>query len=350
MPSGSRWLGKSSSPCLQRASPAPSGLARAARDRVIRYLVEGLLLPREPKPSVSDGAFPPFDESDRSRPSNRQQAKSAVSGFYPQQFSVAAAASKTLVRLYRPVKRPFDSLIRLSHPQGVPPAPRARFVSYLRVSTATQGRSGLGLEAQRQAVAAQVAAAGGQLVAEFEEVESGKRTDRPQLAAALAACRTRRAALVIAKLDRLARNASFLLSVVEGSGEAGVVFCDLPTVPAGPIGKFMVTQLAAVAELEAGLISQRTKAALAAAKARGVRLGNPSPPRATPAMAAAARAARSRQAAAQGAELLAAVRNVQAEGVSSLRAIARALAAQGVRTPGGRERWSAAQVRRVLQR
>jgi DNA invertase Pin-like site-specific DNA recombinase len=72
--------------------------------------------------------------------------------------------------------------------------------------------------------------------------------------------------LVIAKLDRLARNARFLLSVVEGSGEAGVVFCDLPTVPGGPIGKFLITQMAAVAELEAGLISQRTRAALAVAE------------------------------------------------------------------------------------
>ncbi len=79
-----------------------------------------------------------------------------------------------------------------------------RFVSYLRVSTDSQGRSGLGLEAQRQAVAAHVAQAGGELVAEFREVESGKRADRPQLAAALASCRTRRAMLVIAKLDRLA--------------------------------------------------------------------------------------------------------------------------------------------------
>jgi len=107
--------------------------------------------------------------------------------------------------------------------------PRPRFVSYLRVSTDGQGRSGLGLEAQRQAVAAHVTQAGGEVVAEFREVESGKRADRPQLAAALASCRTRRAVLVIAKLDRLARNARFLLSVVEGSGEAGVVFCDLPT-------------------------------------------------------------------------------------------------------------------------
>ena len=120
----------------------------------------------------------------------------------------------------------------------VPAAPR--FVAYYRVSTDRQGRSGLGLDAQRAAVAKYVAGAGGVVAAEFEEVESGKRTDRPQLAAALAACRARRAALVIAKLDRLARNARFLLHVVEGTGEAGVVFCDLPSVPPGPVGKFLV--------------------------------------------------------------------------------------------------------------
>ena len=228
-----------------------------------------------------------------------------------------------------------------------PPLPR--FVSYLRVSTDSQGRSGLGLEAQRQAVAAHVAQAGGELVAEFREVESGKRADRPQLAAALAACRTRCAVLVIAKLDRLARNARFLLSVVEGSGEAGVVFCDLPRVPAGPVGKFLVTQMAAVAELEAGLISQRTLAALAVAKARGVRLGNPNPIPATPAMAAAARQVRSRQVVARTADVLAVVHQAQAEGASSLRMIAAVLHAHGVRAPAGGEQWSAAQVRRLLK-
>ena len=227
--------------------------------------------------------------------------------------------------------------------------PRPRFVSYLRVSTDGQGRSGLGLEAQRQAVAAHVAQAGGEVVAEFQEVESGKRADRPQLAAALASCRTRRAALVIAKLDRLARNARFLLSVVEGSGEAGVVFCDLPTVPAGPVGKFLVTQMAAVAELEAGLISQRTRAALAVAKTRGVRLGNPSPTPATAEMAAAARLARSRQVAARAADVLAVVRQVQAEGASSLRAIASGLYRRGALTPSGKAHWSPGQVRRLLR-
>ena len=223
-----------------------------------------------------------------------------------------------------------------------------RFVSYLRVSTDGQGRSGLGLEAQRQAVAAHVTQSGGTLLAEFQEVESGKRVDRPQLAAALAACRTRRSVLLIAKLDRLARNARFLLSVVEGSGEAGVVFCDLPTVPAGPVGKFLVTQMAAVAELEAGLISQRTRAALAVAKARGVKLGNPRLVPGTPATAAAARAARSRQVAERTADVLAVLRQVQDEGAGSLRTIAAGLQARGVLTPAGKAHWSASQVRRVL--
>ena len=172
-------------------------------------------------------------------------------------------------------------------------------------------------------MATQIAQAGGELVAEFQEVESGKRADRPQLAAALAACRRRRAVLVIAKLDRLARNARFLLSIVEGSGEAGVVFCDLPTVPAGPVGKFLITQMAAVAELEAGLISQRTRAALAVAKARGVTFGK-------------------RRGGRRGGG------QVQTEGTRSLRGIAAELQAHGVLTPAGKTQWSATQVRRLL--
>jgi hypothetical protein len=95
------------------------------------------------------------------------------------------------------------------------------------------------------------------LLAEMVDVESGKNNGRPQLAKALELCRMTGPTLVVAKLHRLARNARFLLSVVECSGEGGVVFCDLPQVPAGPVGKFLVTQMAAVAELEAGLISQR---------------------------------------------------------------------------------------------
>jgi DNA invertase Pin-like site-specific DNA recombinase len=121
-------------------------------------------------------------------------------------------------------------------------------------------------------------------------------------------------------------------------------------VPAGPVGKFLITQMAAVAELEAGLISQRTRAALAVAKARGVRLGNPSPTPATAAMAAAARQARSRQVVDRAADVLAVLHQVQAEGVSGLRAIAAELHARGVLTPTGKAQWSPEQVRRLLTR
>jgi DNA invertase Pin-like site-specific DNA recombinase len=109
-----------------------------------------------------------------------------------------------------------------------------------------------------------------QLVAEFVEIESGRRAKRPQLDAALAACKKHKAKLVVAKLDRLSRNVSFLLKLIDSGVE--VLFADLPELN-GAIGRFMLTTMASVAELEAGLISERTKAALKAAKARGVRLG-----------------------------------------------------------------------------
>ncbi len=223
-----------------------------------------------------------------------------------------------------------------------------RFVAYYRVSTDRQGRSGLGLDAQRAAVAKYVAQAGGVVAAEFEEVESGKRTDRPQLAAALAACRARRAALVIAKLDRLARNARFLLHVVEGTGEAGVVFCDLPSMPPGPVGKFLLTQMAGVAELEAGLISQRTRAALAAAKARGTVLGNPLLRAGTPDQARAASAAKSAQARARAADVLPYLDAARRAGARTLHELAEALTNRGVPTPAGKRDWGPEQVRRVL--
>ena len=223
-----------------------------------------------------------------------------------------------------------------------------RFVAYYRVSTDRQGKSGLGLDAQRAAVAQYVAGAGGVVAAEFEEVESGKRNDRPQLAAALAACRTRRAALVIAKLDRLARNARFLLHVVEGTGEAGVVFCDLPSVPPGPVGKFLLTQMAAVAELEAGLISQRTRAALAAAKARGTVLGNPRLRAGSPDQARAAAAAKSAQARARAADVLPYLDAARRAGARTLHELAEALTNRGVPTPAGRATWQPEQVRRIV--
>ena len=149
-----------------------------------------------------------------------------------------------------------------------------KFISYLRVSTDKQGRSGLGLDAQREAVSRHLDGGNWTLLCEYVEIESGKHDDRPKLAAAMRHARRTGATLIVAKLDRLSRNQSFLMRVWEGTGKAGVVFCDLPSIPAGPVGKFIVQQMAAVAELERGLISSRTKAALAIAREeRGIKLG-----------------------------------------------------------------------------
>src|SRR5215218_2962080 len=145
----------------------------------------------------------------------------------------------------------------------------SRFIAYYRVSTAKQGASGLGLAAQRSAVAAYLKEQG-QVIAEFKEVESGRRSDRPALEQALAAARLHRVPIVVAKVDRLTRSVAFLSRLLESGVE--VRFADLPAIE-GPTGRFMLQQMAAVAELEAGLISTRTKAALAAAKARGKKLG-----------------------------------------------------------------------------
>lgn len=141
-----------------------------------------------------------------------------------------------------------------------------KIVAYYRVSTKRQGRSGLGLEAQQSAVAAFAKSTGGRIVAEFTEVETGKRADRPQLAQAIARARAHRATLVIAKLDRLARNVAFTAALMESGVD--FVACDNPHAT-----RLTIHILAAVAEDEARRISERTKAALAAARRRGVALG-----------------------------------------------------------------------------
>jgi DNA invertase Pin-like site-specific DNA recombinase len=150
------------------------------------------------------------------------------------------------------------------------PANQGKFVAYYRVSTDKQGKSGLGLQAQKEAVDQRLNGCRWQIVGEFVEVESGKRASRPQLDAALAVCRKHKAKLIVAKLDRLSRNVAFLLKLIDAGVE--VLFGDLPELR-GAMGKFVLVTMANVAELEAGLISERTKAALKAAKARGVRLG-----------------------------------------------------------------------------
>jgi DNA invertase Pin-like site-specific DNA recombinase len=142
-----------------------------------------------------------------------------------------------------------------------------KFVAYYRVSTARQGASGLGWDAQRETVARFIQA--GELLAEFTEIESGKKhTNRPQLAAALTDCKKRKATLIIAKLERLARNVHFISSLMES--KVDFVAVDMPVA-----NRLTIYILAAVAEHEREMISQRTKAALSQAKLRGIRLGSP---------------------------------------------------------------------------
>lgn len=213
----------------------------------------------------------------------------------------------------------------------------ATFIAYLRVSTARQGESGLGLEAQRATVEAFARQQGGQIGAEYVEVESGKRSDRPELAKALAAARKGRATLLIAKLDRLARNVAFIAAMMD----AGVDFvaCDQPFA-----SRLTLHILAAVAEDEARRISERTRAALQAAKARGTKLGSPIAAQTV----ATARAAKSAYAAKANATTRAVIREVQASGIETLTGIARTLQARGVKTPRGRADWQPVQVSRLL--
>lgn len=217
-----------------------------------------------------------------------------------------------------------------------------RAVAYYRVSTDQQGRSGLGLDAQKRAVKAFLAGRGWPPVKEYTEIESGKNSDRPKLKEALSACKLYKATLVIATLDRLARNAHFLL----GLRDAGVDFmaCDMPDA-----NRLTVGIMACLAEDEAERISRRTKAALASAKARGTRLGGfrgyvPTSADRQRAASVARRAAQDR------ADILRPeIARLQQAGVSTLEGIAQALNEQGISPPRS-DAWNIHNVSRLLAR
>lgn len=218
-----------------------------------------------------------------------------------------------------------------------------KFVLYFRVSTARQGASGLGLDAQRKAVTEFLNGGDWRTVGEFTEVESGKRSDRPELARAIEACRVHGARLLIAKLDRLSRDAHFLL----GLDKEGVDFvaADMPNA-----NRLTVGIMALVAEEERRMIGARTKAALAAAKARGVVLGGDRGGRATDAARTKAAAVRQDKADARAMDLAKVIAEVKADGATSLRQVATELNARGIGTARGDGLWTAVQVSRVLAR
>ena len=218
-----------------------------------------------------------------------------------------------------------------------------RLVGYVRVSTSQQGRSGLGIEAQQEALTRFAAAEGFELVRTFVEIETGKGADaldrRPELAAALAEARRLRCSVAVAKLDRLSRDVHFI---------SGLMAHRVPFVVAelGPdVDPFILHLFAALAEKERALISTRTKAALAAAKGRGVILGGPKLAQARKNAIASVRAAADHHAA----NVLPVIREIQRSGASSLHAIADALNARGIATPRGGA-WYAKSVSNVLAR
>jgi DNA invertase Pin-like site-specific DNA recombinase len=218
-------------------------------------------------------------------------------------------------------------------------------VAYYRVSTRAQGRSGLGLDAQQDAVRRFAAAEGFEIVAEFTEVESGKGADaldrRPQLAAALAEarCQGRGTSIAVARLDRLSRDVAFIANLMVQ--RVPFVSCEL----GADVEPFLLHLFAALAQKERALISQRTRAALAAAKARGVVLGGPRLAEAR----ALSNAAQKAEADAHALAVMPLIREAQAAGARSLRQIAAALTGRGIPTARG-GKWEAATVRNVLRR
>jgi DNA invertase Pin-like site-specific DNA recombinase len=220
-----------------------------------------------------------------------------------------------------------------------------RAVTYFRVSTAEQGRSGLGLEAQRHAVTTFCNGRGSKVIGEFVEVESGKRDDRPQLKAALHLAKVTGATLVIAKLDRLSRNVAFLASLQDSGAQ--FIAADMPEA-----NELTVHIMAAVAQAERKAIAKRTREALQAAKARGMVLGNPN------GAAALRRAAKGNVAAVvalqadadrHAADLAPIIADLRSAGMSSLLALATALNERHIQTRRG-GRWHASSVRNLLQR
>jgi DNA invertase Pin-like site-specific DNA recombinase len=216
-------------------------------------------------------------------------------------------------------------------------------IGYARVSTSRQGRSGLGIEAQREALARFAASEGFELVRVFVEIETGKGADaldrRPQLAAALSEARRQRSAVAVAKLDRLSRDVHFI---------SGLMAHRVPFLVAelGPdVDPFILHLFAALAEKERAMIATRTKAALAAAKARGVKLGGPKLAEAREAAITSLKALADRNAS----NVLPIIREIQRTGAASLHQIADALNARGISTPRG-GKWYAKSVSNLLAR
>ncbi len=220
--------------------------------------------------------------------------------------------------------------------------PRPKFVTYFRVSTQRQSRSGLGLEAQQAAVSAHLAAHKGDVLASYTEVESGKIDQRPQLVAALRRCRQTRATLLVAKIDRLSRTASFLFTLRDSGAKFQAL--DIPEANTLTLGVMIV-----MSQHERELIAKRTREALAARRAKGLPMGTPRDLSAYQERASELGCFANRAKAQERAkEIAPAIEEARAAGHTSLRQIAAYLNDQGIQTPRGKA-WTATAVRNAME-
>lgn len=224
-----------------------------------------------------------------------------------------------------------------------------KFVAYYRVSTAKQGASGLGLEAQEEAVKRLVEFKGGEIVASYREVESGAKCDRPELAAAMKTAKKERATIIVAKLDRLARDAKFLLHLADS--EVPLLFGDFPDMDCTtPVGRMVLTQMASVAEFERRRISERVSAALQAAKARGAKLGGYRGGHFPEEVREAGRLKKIEMAEMRNIELYETILEIDENNNMSRAKIAEQMNLRNIAPPSGKGKWVTTTVTRILKK
>jgi len=221
-----------------------------------------------------------------------------------------------------------------------------KFVAYYRVSTQRQGQSGLGLEAQQETVRQHLNGGDWELIGEFTEIESGRKVmrDRPELQKAIEVCQAEGATLVAAKVDRITRNLGFLTRILDSNVD--IIFCDIPQMSNPAQNKFILQLMANVAEYESNIIGARTKDALAAAKARGVKLGARDPKKISK-LASKERMAKADQFALEVGPI---IEELQKYGCVTLQQIAKGLMARGQKTARKNTEWHASNVKNVITR
>lgn len=223
------------------------------------------------------------------------------------------------------------------------------FVAYYRVSTKAQGQSGLGLDAQEDAVKRLVEFKGGQIIASYREVESGANNERPELAAAMKKAKDNGAVVIVAKLDRLARDAKFLLTLADAG--TPLLFGDFPDMDCTtPVGRMVLTQMAAVAEFERRRISERVKAALAIAKQNGAKLGGFRGGHFPKGVREAGRLYKLELADKTALELFDIINEIDPDRKLSRCKMAEQLNVYNIRTPSGKGKWVTTTVTRLLKR